>query len=819
MMFSFLWIIASLFLTTGIPTPGITIRIWDIKVSPVDLPQLDPGQHPNDVAVVSTLDLTSPADFLGHEDTFYLLADADLTISEPGVYEFQLNSDDGSELWIAGTRVIDNGGLHSAEKAVGRIALDIGQHPIQVKFFQGTVDAVLQLSWKPPLKNSFVIVPESVLKTNLPAALPTSPGPKSIVREKSPRLPGHGSRLDGLHAGMDALHAVLPELDGQVTGMTLSSDGSLLLLSDQGSLWKVAHSELSHGKVAMKRMAEGLDDPGGIVLADDGIWVVQREELTRLRDLDDDGVIDEYSAMATGWPVIGHDSGRARGLLPVGKDFLVMLTKSSEQASEHRGTLLRISRDGSWDIVGEGLVEPTGFANGSGPGPVIIDQGKHSGIMPLLSDVQDLSGQGVRLPEGASPQSAMWLQSGPWKDQLLVVDAAGHGLRRVAFDQHDDGVQGSVFRVSQGLGNRIDHIMGDPEGNVWLVSHDDRGPRVSRLQTFRHLFQMESIEACENGLMIKFSDPVEPLVASDPSAWFVMMESMDEGSGQQRVVIDRATVLSDGRSVFIETDDLRNGTLLHLQLVGPWSNQVGQRLHSNEAWYTMHQVPVRSIVPDSISRMDGHNRLTPMQEAEGWSLLFDGETMDLWRGFGKDHFPEEWTIRDGQLIRTQPAGDIITREQFDDFELSLDWKVEPGGNSGVFFNVASDVGNAVYHTGPEMQLLDNEGHPDGGSPLTSAGSNYALHAPVWDVAAPADSWNRSRLVVQGDSVEHWLNGVLIVEYLLGTPEWRRRVEDSKFRSMPQYGSQRRGHIALQDHGEKVSFRNIRIRRLEMDALE
>ena len=818
MIFPVVWLASCLCLSAGASSPGLTIRVWNIQVSPHDLPTLQPGERPNDIAVVPTLDLTTSADFLGHEDTFYLLADADLQISEPGVYEFQLNSDDGSELWIAGTRVIDNGGLHSAERAEGRISLDAGRHPIQVKFFQGTMDAVLQLSWKTPRQTVFSIVPESVLTTNLPDDLPTSPGPKSIVRDRSPRLPGHGSKLEGLHAGMDSWQAALPGLDGHVTGMAVSADGSLLLLSDRGSLWRIVIPDSNQDGVDMTRVAEGLDDPGGLVVDTDGIWVIQKEELTRLRDLDDDGVVDEYIVMATGWPVVGHDDGKTRGLQPLGDDFLTMLTRSSDHASEHRGTMMRIARDGSWDILGDGLLSPIAFSNGTGLGPVIIDQDASVGIVPLLTGVDDLSAQGVRLPDGALPNSAMWLDGGTWKNQLLVVDGAGHGMRRVAFDRHDNGIQGACFRVSQGLGN-IDHIMGGSDNHVILVSHDEAGARINRLNMNHHLFQMQSIEAYENGLMITFSDPVDPLVASDPSAWFIVERPMDGSSDQaasRRLLVDQATVLAGDRSVFIEMDDLRSESLIHMQLVGPWSNQVGQLLHSNEAWYTMHQVPGRTRTPDHATRTDGHNRLTPMQEAQGWTLLFDGESMDLWRGFGKDHFPDEWTIRDGQLIRTRPSGDIITREQFDDFELSLDWKVEPGGNSGVFFNV-SDTGDAVYYTGPEMQLLDNQGHADGGSPLTSAGSNYALHPPRWDVAAPADSWNRSRLMVQGDKVEHWLNGVLIVEYFLDSDDWRRRVQDSKFRGMPDYGSRSRGHVALQDHGEKVSFRNIRIRRLGLEA--
>jgi hypothetical protein len=122
--------------------------------------------------------------------------------------------------------------------------------------------------------------------------------------------------------------------------------------------------------------------------------------------------------------------------------------------------------------------------------------------------------------------------------------------------------------------------------------------------------------------------------------------------------------------------------------------------------------------------------------------------------------------------------------------------------------------NAVYLTGPEMQVLDNGGHPDGKTPNTSAGSNFALHAPLRDVTRPVGQWNQARLVVNGSHVEHWLNGVKIVEYELWGDDWKARVAASKFKAMPRYGLARRGHIALQDHGDWVAFRNIRIRRIQ-----
>jgi hypothetical protein len=207
------------------------------------------------------------------------------------------------------------------------------------------------------------------------------------------------------------------------------------------------------------------------------------------------------------------------------------------------------------------------------------------------------------------------------------------------------------------------------------------------------------------------------------------------------------------------------------------------------------------------------NTLSEQERAEGWRLLFDGRTTDGWRGFRRDAMPDGWQVVDGALTRVAAGGDIVTTEQFESFELALDWKVSPGGNSGIFFHVTEDT-DYVWQTGPEYQILDDAGHQDGLTPETSAGSNYALHAPLGAAARPAGDWNTARLVVRGDHVEHWLNGVKIVSYELRSDEWKALVAASKFRDMPGYGQARRGHLALQDHGDHVAFRNIRIRVLD-----
>ena len=197
-----------------------------------------------------------------------------------------------------------------------------------------------------------------------------------------------------------------------------------------------------------------------------------------------------------------------------------------------------------------------------------------------------------------------------------------------------------------------------------------------------------------------------------------------------------------------------------------------------------------------------------------WQILFDGSTTAAWRGYLKPDLPAGWQIVDGALTRVAPAGDIITREQFENFELELEWRVQKGGNSGIFFKVIDDPAiQAVWHSGPELQVLDNDAHRDGLDPRTSAGSNYALHAPTKEVVKPAGEWNHVRIVVDGNHVEHWMNGEKIVEYEIGSDDWKARVAASKFKDMPRYATARAGHIALQDHGDWVAYRNIKIRRI------
>lgn len=215
------------------------------------------------------------------------------------------------------------------------------------------------------------------------------------------------------------------------------------------------------------------------------------------------------------------------------------------------------------------------------------------------------------------------------------------------------------------------------------------------------------------------------------------------------------------------------------------------------------------------------NALTEEEINEGWQLLFNGSDLTGWRGFQREDVPGKWVVQDGAIHFTGAeegeGGDIVTVDQYENFELSLDWKIAECGNSGVFFHVIEENYRAVYSTGPEMQVLDNTCHPDAeNGPDRYAGANYALHPVPMEAARPGGEWNHSRLIVNGSHVEHWLNGEKLVEYELWSDEWKELVAKSKFNEMPGYGMATTGHIALQDHGDPVWFRNIKIRPLDQD---
>ena len=209
------------------------------------------------------------------------------------------------------------------------------------------------------------------------------------------------------------------------------------------------------------------------------------------------------------------------------------------------------------------------------------------------------------------------------------------------------------------------------------------------------------------------------------------------------------------------------------------------------------------------------NTLSKQEKKEGWKLLFDGTTMNGWRKY-KNKEADDWDVKNGELYckveGVTKRVDLITNETYENFELQIDWKIAPKENSGIIYMVTEENG-ATYESGPEYQLIDDLGYPDKLSDKQLSGANYDMQAPNAKVAKPAGEFNHTKIVVNKGHVEHWLNGTKVVEYELWSAEWQKQKENSKWKNVKPYGMSKSGHIALQDHGGGIAFKNIKIKSL------
>ncbi len=274
-------------------------------------------------------------------------------------------------------------------------------------------------------------------------------------------------------------------------------------------------------------------------------------------------------------------------------------------------------------------------------------------------------------------------------------------------------------------------------------------------------------------------------------------------------------------------DDMTPAGFIGLQVhsVGDDATMAGLEVRWKNIRIITNEVE-KYLTPMELPAKNTNNTLTEQDLKAGWKLLFDGQNTGGWRKAYGDSFPAEgWVVKDGLLIvlasdgaESQHGGDIVTKEEYGDFELELDFRLTKGANSGIkYFVTEAEANNPGSAIGLEYQLLDDENHPDaklgnheGSRTLASL---YDLIKAENKLVFPPGQWNRARIVSRGDHVEHWLNGIKVLEYERKTPAFRKLVEESKYKIWTGFGEAGSGHILLQDHGNEVAFKNIKIRAL------
>jgi hypothetical protein len=212
------------------------------------------------------------------------------------------------------------------------------------------------------------------------------------------------------------------------------------------------------------------------------------------------------------------------------------------------------------------------------------------------------------------------------------------------------------------------------------------------------------------------------------------------------------------------------------------------------------------------------NSLTDSEKKAGWKLLFDGRSMNGWRAY-KNQETNSWTVVNGILYckgsetdKSDKRADLITEDQFQNFELSVDWKISPKGNSGILYMVTEEFPRS-YQSGPEYQLIDDVNFPEKLEEWQKTGANYAMDPAPAAKPKSVGEWNTTRIVVNKGHVEHWLNGKKILEFQMWTDEWQKKKMNGKWKDAPGYGMSKKGHIALQDHGSEAWFKNVKIKEL------
>ena len=595
-------------------------------------------------AITNSIHVLDADDFGGHDVNIKVVFQGEIHIAKTDSYSFRLISDDGSYLFIDDKEVVDNGGDHGFNAVDGETYLKEGKHKIRIPFQQGGGGAGISLQWFNKESKKFELIKEDILSYSESDFVKAAPFVSSVP-EAASKKPGDQIPLEGVHPSF-TLHQARPDnFEPKVGGLDFMADSTIVLSTwdPDGSVYFVKNYMASDPKdIEVKKIATGLAEPLGVKVVDGEIYVLQKQELTKLIDHDGDQIIDEYQTVSNAWKVSGNFHEFAFGLVYKDGFFYASLATailpggaSADPQIQDRGKVVKINpKDGSIEFIASGLRTPNGLgldtqneiflADNQGdwlPASKIvhIQKGKFYGSRSVdyegTEDVEEKLPV-VWLPQdeiGNSPSQPTYLNIGPYKNQLIHGEVTHGGIKRVAYEEIEGQLQGAVFRFTQGIEAGVNRIVWAPDGSLliggigvsgnWLhygkLNHGLQRMKFNGNSTF----EMLKINALSNGFEIEFTEPIAEGVSLskkdfEVQQWYYLPTKEYGGPKMDKETLSTASIKisKDRKKVFIPVNGMKENHVVYFHLNPELKGTGNTDIWTTEAWYTLNKIPVNKTI-------------------------------------------------------------------------------------------------------------------------------------------------------------------------------------------------------------------------------
>ncbi len=619
---------------------GLSINMYPILTPSSTIDDLGVSEQPYYSGTISAVHAPNEG-YMGPVPTnFYVEIQGFLNIQESDNYVLRLISDDGSKLYLDGELLIDNDGLHGVEARDSELILDAGSYPIRLAFFQSGGGAALSLQWARHGDNKFSVIPSEVFTFNqedLKEAVDYA-----VLMGVEEKISGDQEALSDVHPSF-SVETIRPEsFQPKVGGLDVLDDGRVVVSTwdAEGGVYVLSNIEQGNPElIEVKQIASGLAEPLGLKVVDGDIYVLQKQELTRLVDNDGDEITDFYETVANDWGVTSNFHEFAFGLeYKEGYFYAALATAilpggaSANPQNPDRGTVIKISKDtGDVEIIARGLRTPNGIGLGIDNEIFVADNQGDWLPASKIVHIQEGEFYGSRsvefpgsstlaekkpvswLPQdeiGNSPSQPVLINVGPYQNQMIHGEVTHGGIKRVFVEEINGQLQGALFRFTQGLEAGVNRLVWGPDGKLYIggVGNPGNWGHAGKLMyglqrmtyTGNPVFEMLAVRAQDNGFEIEFTEPLASNVGASPEdyeVWqWIYVPTADYGGpkvNEEELTISDIQISEDRKRVNLTMDGLKAGHMVYFRLnIDTFKSEEDRALWSTEAWYTLNELPV-----------------------------------------------------------------------------------------------------------------------------------------------------------------------------------------------------------------------------------